>query len=131
MTILFFPIVVSLFSITFSYFLIRKINQSPSDSGKIAEISLAIKEGAMTYLKREYKTIAFVAIFLFFALCVFLGFRVGAGFFFGALFIFTISDILPKSPALKFIFIELRYSLLIMFLLKSMNVIFRNRRNGH
>ncbi len=86
MTILFFPIVVSLFSITFSYFLIRKINQSPSDSGKIAEISLAIKEGAMAYLKREYKTIAFVAIFLFFTLCIFLGFKVGIGFFFGALF---------------------------------------------
>lgn len=86
MTLLFFPIIVSLFSIVFSYFLIKKINQAPSDTGKMAEISLAIKEGAIAYLKREYKSIAFVAIFLFFALWIFLGFKLGIGFLLGAFF---------------------------------------------
>jgi K(+)-stimulated pyrophosphate-energized sodium pump len=86
MTILFFPIIISLFSIIFTYFLIRKIDQAPSDSGKAAEISLAIREGAMTYLKREYKTISFVAVFLFLILWIFWEFKVGLGFLLGAFF---------------------------------------------
>jgi K(+)-stimulated pyrophosphate-energized sodium pump len=86
MAILYFPIIASLFSIIFTYFLIKKIDRAPSDSGKAAEISLAIKEGAMAYLKREYKTVSFVATFLFLILWIFLGFKVGIGFLLGAIF---------------------------------------------
>jgi K(+)-stimulated pyrophosphate-energized sodium pump len=86
MAILFFPIITSLFSIIFTYFLIQKIDHAPSDSGKVAEISLAIREGAMAYLKREYKTVSFVATFLFLILWIFLGFKVGLGFLLGAIF---------------------------------------------
>ena len=86
MAILYFPIITSLFSIIFTYFLIRKIDQAPSDSGEAAEISLAIREGAITYLKREYKTVSFVATFLFLILWIFLGFKVGIGFLLGAVF---------------------------------------------
>jgi len=84
--ILFFPIIISIFSIIFAYFLIRKINQAPSDSGKTAEISLAIREGAMAYLKREYMTIGFVAVVIFLVLWIFLGFRFGISFLLGAFF---------------------------------------------
>jgi K(+)-stimulated pyrophosphate-energized sodium pump len=40
----------------------------------------------MAYLKREYKTVSFVATFLFLILWIFLGFKVGIGFLLGAVF---------------------------------------------
>lgn len=86
MAILFFPITISIFSLVFTYFLIRKINQAPSDSGKIAEISSAIREGAKAYLKREYKTVAVVAVFLFLILWIFLNAKAAFSFLVGAIF---------------------------------------------
>jgi len=85
MNILFLPIIVSVFSLVFALFLIREIKKAPSGSGKMIEISLAIREGAMAFLKRQYKTVGLVAIFLFFILWGFLGFRTGLGFLIGAI----------------------------------------------
>lgn len=82
---LIFPITVSIFSIIFAYFLIREVKKSPSGSGKMIEISQAIKEGAKAFLKRQYKTVAIVAIVLFFILWIFLGFKMALGFLIGAL----------------------------------------------
>jgi K(+)-stimulated pyrophosphate-energized sodium pump len=85
MNILFLPIVVSIFSLVFAIFLIREVKKAPSGSGKMIEISLAIREGAMAFLKRQYKTVGFVSIFLFFVLWGFLGFKTGLGFLIGAI----------------------------------------------
>jgi len=41
--------------IIFVFFLIRQIQTAPSGSGKQIEISLAIREGAIAFLKRQYK----------------------------------------------------------------------------
>jgi len=82
---LIFPIAISIFSIFFAYFLIREIKKSPSGTGKMVEISQAIKEGAMAFLKRQYKTVAIVAIILFFILWLFLGIKIALGFLVGAL----------------------------------------------
>ena len=81
---LFLPIVVSIFSLVFALFLIREVRKAPSGSGKMIEISLAIREGAMAFLKRQYKTVGQVSIFLFFILWSFLGFKTGLGFLLGA-----------------------------------------------
>jgi len=87
MSILFFPILVSLFSLVFTYFLVRKINRAPSDLGKEAEISQAIKEGAVAYLKREYKILVWVALFLSLILGVLMkSFSIVFGFLLGAIF---------------------------------------------
>ncbi|GAH94946.1 unnamed protein product, partial [marine sediment metagenome] len=48
------------------------------------KISLAIHEGAIAFLKREYKAAGIVAIFLFLVLWVTLGFKIGLGFLIGA-----------------------------------------------
>lgn len=85
MNILFLPIIVSVFSLVFALFLIREIKKAPSGSSKMIEISLAIREGAMAFLKRQYKTVGLVAIFLFFILWGFLGLRAGLGFLIGAI----------------------------------------------
>lgn len=53
------------------------------------EIAKAIREGALSYLKRQYRTIGLVALFLFILLSLLsrlLGFKVGLGFLLGASF---------------------------------------------
>lgn len=77
------PIIVSLFSIFFAYFLVKEINKAPQGSGKMVEISQAIKEGAMAFLKRQYKSCGIVAIVIFFLL-LFMGIEIAFGFLVGA-----------------------------------------------
>jgi len=79
------PIIVSVLTIIFVLYLIRRIKNSPSGSEKMVEISKAIQEGAVSYLKRQYKTIAVVSIFLFIILWLAFGFKMGLGFLIGAL----------------------------------------------
>ncbi len=78
------PIIVSVISLLFSFFLIREINKSKSGEGKMAEVSQAIKEGAVAFLKRQYKTVAVAAIVIFVLLFIFLGFNSALGFLIGA-----------------------------------------------
>ena len=82
----YFPLIVALFAIIFVFFLIRQIQTAPSGSGKQIEISLAIREGAIAFLKRQYKTVAILAAILFFILWLALGFKTGLGFLIGASF---------------------------------------------
>ena len=81
---LFLPIIVSIFSLVFAYFLIREVRKAPSGSGKQIEISFAIREGAIAFLKRQYKTISFAAVPLFLILLISLGFKTALGFLLGA-----------------------------------------------
>jgi K(+)-stimulated pyrophosphate-energized sodium pump len=83
---LYIPIIVSLFTIIFAFFLIKTIQKSAEGSGKMVAISNYIKEGAMAYLRRQYKTVGIVAVFIFIVLWIFLGFKTGLGFLLGALF---------------------------------------------
>jgi len=83
---LYLPIIVSIFSLIFAYFLIREVRKAPSGLGKQVEISLAIREGAIAFLKRQYKTVGLVAILLFFILWLTLGGMSGLGFLIGASF---------------------------------------------
>ena len=78
------PVVVSIFSLLFTYFLVREINKFSSGEGKQVGISSAIKEGAKSYLARQYKTIGIVALILFIVLWLTLGFKTGLGFLIGA-----------------------------------------------
>ena len=80
----FLPIIVSIFSLVFAYFLIREVKKAPSGSGKQIEISQAIREGAVAFLKRQYRTCSLVALALFILLWIGLGFKVGIGFLIGA-----------------------------------------------
>jgi K(+)-stimulated pyrophosphate-energized sodium pump len=81
----FFIILVSLFSLVFTYFLVRKIQKAPSGEGKQIGISMAIKEGAKSYLSRQYKTISMVGAVLFVLLWVVFDFKTAMGFLVGAI----------------------------------------------
>jgi len=80
------PIIVSFLTIFFVLFLIWDIKKKPIGSGKMVEVFKAIKEGAVSFLNRQYKTIATVAIFLFLIIWYFLGFVNAIGFLLGAFF---------------------------------------------
>src|SRR3989344_5640637 len=82
--ITYFPIIVSLFTIAFVVFLVMQIQKSPAAKDKAVAITQAIQEGAMSYLKRQYKTVAVVAVILFIALWIFLGWEIAIGFLLGA-----------------------------------------------
>ncbi len=80
-----FAIVASLGAIGFAFYLAWRIMHYSAGEGKMVEISKAIAEGAKAYLKREYLTIALVAIvvsiILFFAfhkISIVGGFLIGA-----------------------------------------------------
>ena len=83
MSIVYFPIIVSLFAVAFVWFLVMQIKRSPVAGDKALAITAAVQEGAMSYLKRQYKTIAVVGLVIF-ILLLFMGWKVAVGFLIGA-----------------------------------------------
>ena len=86
MIILIFPFIVSLFAIVFAFFSFWKINQAPAGAGKAIEVSLAIREGAIAYLKRQYKVVGLVSILFFLVFWLRMGSKTGIAFLMGAVF---------------------------------------------
>lgn len=85
MNLIYFPIIISLFAISFIWFLFMQIKKAPVAGDKATAITSAIQEGVMSYLKRQYKTILIVGIILF-ILLLFLGWKISVGFLIGAIF---------------------------------------------
>src|SRR3989344_5565155 len=62
------PFIASVLSIVYAAFLAARVLQSPAGDPAMKEIAKAIQEGASAFLKREFRTIAIVAILIFFIL---------------------------------------------------------------
>jgi len=77
--------IIALLSLVFAFFLIQTIKRAPSGSGKMIEISHAIREGAMAFLKRQYKAVGLVAVIIFLILLFSFGIKTAAGFVVGAI----------------------------------------------
>ena len=83
MSLIYFPIIVSLFTIAFVWFLTMQIKKAPVAGGKAVAITAAVQEGAMAFLKRQYKAVSVVGIILF-VLLFFMGWKIAVGFLIGA-----------------------------------------------
>lgn len=79
MSLIYYPIIVSLFAIAFVWLLVSKIRKTPVAQDKAIAITQAVQEGAMSYLKRQYKTVGIVAVVLFFVIWAFFGKQLGLG----------------------------------------------------
>ncbi len=69
----------------YSWILATKINKLEPGTVKMQEIASAIKEGAMAYLARQYKTIAVFAVIITIILGILFKWPVAVGFLFGAI----------------------------------------------
>lgn len=75
-------------AVLFSFYLIKSVLKEDTGTDKMQEISLAIQDGALAYLNRQYKTMIPIAIVIFLALG-FLSeyhFRTSISFIVGAVF---------------------------------------------
>ncbi len=81
---LIFALAASLISIAYAIFLAWKVNKALPGEGKMLEVAQAIKEGAKAYMRRQYLTVAFVAIILAFVLYYTFNFEAAIGFLVGA-----------------------------------------------
>ncbi|MBI5389148.1 sodium-translocating pyrophosphatase [Candidatus Woesearchaeota archaeon] len=79
-------IVVSFVALLYAGYLSMNILRLKPGSAKMQEISNAIKEGAMAYMARQYKTIAIFAAVIAVILGVLFGLHVALGFLLGAVF---------------------------------------------
>lgn len=79
-----FSLIVAVIAIIYGFVLAKLIIKKPAGSDKMKEIAEAIQVGAKTYLKRQYRTIAVVAVILFFVLWIALDIVTAVGFIIGA-----------------------------------------------
>ncbi len=85
-TLLLFTILPAILAIAFGIVLIVWINKQPEGDEKMKSIAKAIQDGAKAYLGRQYKTIAYVAIIVFFLLALMIDWMTAFGFLIGAVF---------------------------------------------
>ncbi len=78
-------ILISLVALLYAGYLSFKILKVKPGSQKMQEISTAIKEGAMAYMTRQYKTVAIFAAIITVILYFLFSLPIAAGFLFGAI----------------------------------------------
>src|SRR4026209_2514211 len=82
-----FALACAVLAIVYGVWQIRRILRLPDGNPRMREIAAAIREGAIAYLWRQYKTIAMVGVILFLVIGLVpgLGWMPAWGFFLGAL----------------------------------------------
>src|SRR3989344_5853476 len=71
-------------SIVYGIFLAKNVLRKSTGNAKMQEIARAIQEGARAYLYRQYKTVSYIAIVLFFGLGFLLDWATAFAFLVGA-----------------------------------------------
>ena len=82
---LIFALVCALLAIAYGVWQIRAVLALPEGNERMREISAAVREGAIAYLWRQYKTIAMVGVVLFLLIGFFLDWASAWGFLIGAI----------------------------------------------
>ena len=84
-TYIWFALICSVIAIAYGAFLAASIMKKPTGNDRMREIAAAIQAGAKAYLNRQYRTIAVIAVILFFVLWWKLGIVLAIGFLVGAI----------------------------------------------
>jgi len=84
MSVEMYSVAAALVSIIFALYLSWKVNNMPEGEGKMVEIANAIREGAKAFLNRQYRTVGYVAAFVFIILYFAFGLNTSLGFLIGA-----------------------------------------------
>jgi K(+)-stimulated pyrophosphate-energized sodium pump len=79
-----FALISSVIALAYGTFLIMSIMKKPTGNARMQEIAAAIQAGAKAYLNRQYRTIAVIAVILFFILGFALNWTLALGFVVGA-----------------------------------------------
>ncbi len=79
-----FALIVAIVAIVYGFILAKLILKKPAGGDKMKEIAEAIQVGAKAYLNRQYKTVAVIAVILFFVLGFALDWATAIGFVIGA-----------------------------------------------
>ena len=95
-----FAILTSLASIGYGLFLTAKVLKNPRGSDKMNEISDAIEEGAVAYMKRQYKVVGIIGLIIFAGLYFIFNQITALAFLIGAVFS-AISGIVGMMVAVK------------------------------
>ncbi|MDA2920081.1 sodium-translocating pyrophosphatase [Desulfobacterota bacterium AH_259_B03_O07] len=80
-----FGFILGIVVLGYAYTVYRGINVLPDGTEKMKEIAAAIHEGAMVFLKREYRIIAIFVVVVFILLSVFIDIRAGIAYLGGAI----------------------------------------------
>ncbi|MBI2450934.1 MAG: sodium-translocating pyrophosphatase [Parcubacteria group bacterium] len=80
-----FAFIVSLVSLAFAFFSAWKLKKQKIESKKVEEISLAIREGALAFLKKEYRILAIFGLIVFLFLGFIIDFKIALAFALGSL----------------------------------------------
>lgn len=79
-----FGLIVGVIVLGYAYLVYREIKSLPEGNDTMKEISASIHEGAMVYLKREYRIIGIFVIIVFILLGFFIGWKVAIAYVGGA-----------------------------------------------
>jgi K(+)-stimulated pyrophosphate-energized sodium pump len=83
-----FGLIAGIIAILYGIYLISWVLKQPAGNAKMQEIAAAIQEGAMAFLRRQYTTVAAVAVVLFLVIAFLpqpLGWEAALGFLIGAI----------------------------------------------
>ncbi|ENZ02572.1 V-type H(+)-translocating pyrophosphatase [Clostridium thermobutyricum] len=86
MELLILPLICGIISLIFLSILAKNITKEKVGNEKMKEIATAISEGAMAFLKKEYKYLSVFIIVLFIFMGIFLSIQAACAFLVGALF---------------------------------------------
>src|SRR5256714_8540892 len=81
---LIFALACAILAIVYGVWQSRRILRLPDGNERMREIAAAVREGAIAYLWRQYKTIAMVGVVLFLLIGFFIDWASAWGFFIGA-----------------------------------------------
>ncbi len=90
----------AILAIIYGAFLTYRVLSSPKGDKKMNDISDAIKEGAVAYMKRQYSVIAVIGVVIFAVLFYFLSLNNAIGFAIGAIFS-TVAGVIGMNVAVR------------------------------